>query len=117
MWDDRGARFQRARYKRATQARDLKPTDGSPWGTDRADGKQIIFRAPDGSPMAVDVTANGAAFQTSAPRQLFPLPPGAANDWDVTPDGRRFLIPVRRTQAVGDEPITVVLNWKASLRR
>lgn len=83
----------------------------------RADGKQIIFRAPDGSPMAVDVTANGAAFQTSAPRQLFPAPPGAATDWDVTPDGKRFLIPIVPTQAVGDEPITVVLNWKASLKR
>jgi Tol biopolymer transport system component len=91
--------------------------DGGQGARWRADGKQIIFRAPDGSPMAVDVTANGAAFQTSAPRQLFPLPPGAATDWDVTPDGRRFLIPVRRTQAVGDEPITVVLNWKASLKR
>jgi hypothetical protein len=91
--------------------------DGGQGARWRADGKQIIFRAPDGSPMAVDVTANGAAFQTSAPRQLFPLPPGAANDWDVTPDGKSFLIPMTRTQAVGDEPITVVLNWKASLKR
>jgi len=91
--------------------------DGGAIARWRADGKQIIFRAPDGSPMAVDVTANGAAFQTSAPRQLFPFPPGAATDWDVTPDGRRFLIPMTRTEAAGDEPITVVLNWKASLKR
>jgi hypothetical protein len=35
----------------------------------------------------------------------------------VTPDGKRFLIPIVPTQAVGDEPITVVLNWKASLKR
>ncbi len=91
--------------------------DGGQVARWRADGKQIIFRALDGSPMAVDVTANGAAFQTSTPRQLFPLPSGAATDWDVTPDGKRFLIPMTRTQAAGDEPITVVLNWKASLKR
>jgi len=91
--------------------------DGGAVARWRADGKQIIFRAPDGSPMVADVTANGTAFQTSAPRQLFPLPSGAATDWDVTPDGKRLLIPITRTQAVGDEPITVVLNWKASLKR
>jgi hypothetical protein len=29
----------------------------------RADGKELIFSAPNGSPMAVDVSANGVAFQ------------------------------------------------------
>jgi len=91
--------------------------DGGNTARWRADGKQIIFRAPNGSPMAVDLTVNGASFQAGAPRQLFPLPTGAATDWDVTPDGKRFLIPMTRTQEAGDEPITVVLNWKASLKR
>ena len=90
--------------------------DGGTLARWRADGKQIIFRAPNGSPMAVDVTANGTAFQASAPQQLFPAP-GGTGDWDVTPDGKRFLIAIEPAQSSGDAPITVVLNWKATLKR
>jgi Tol biopolymer transport system component len=90
--------------------------DGGQAARWRADGKQIIFRSPNGSPMIVEVTATASAIQAGAPRQLFPLPPGGNGDWDVTPDFKRFLFPLTPAQSAGDEPITVVLNWKASLK-
>ena len=90
--------------------------DGGTLARWRADGKQIIFRAREGSPMAVDVTTSGAAFQASAPQQLFQAPAGVG-DWDFTPDGKRFLMALRPTLSPADEPITVVLNWKATLKR
>jgi hypothetical protein len=82
----------------------------------RADGKELIFRASYASPMAVEVTANGAAFRAGVPKQLFVLPPNVG-DWDVTADGKRFLAAVPPAQRTAQTPITVVLNWEAALKR
>jgi Tol biopolymer transport system component/predicted Ser/Thr protein kinase len=90
--------------------------DGGRLAKWRADGKELIFRGPNGSPMAVDVTAAGAAFQAGVPKQLFVLPPNVG-DWDVTADGKRFLVAVPPAQQTAETPITVVLNWEAALKR
>jgi hypothetical protein len=49
-----------------------------------------------------------------APRRLFTAP--ATAGWDVTPDGKKFLLSVLPGGA-GQTPITVVLNWQADLRK
>ena len=90
--------------------------DGGGLAKWRADGKELIFRAPNGSPMAVDVTTTGAAFQAGVPKQLFALTPNVG-DWDVTADGKRFLAAVPPVQQTAQTPITVVLNWEAGLKR
>jgi hypothetical protein len=90
--------------------------DGGTLAKWRADGKELIFRAPNGSPMAVDVTATGAAFQAGVPKQLFALPPNVG-DWDVAADGKRFLAAVPPVQQTTQTPITIVLNWEAGLKR
>ncbi len=90
--------------------------DGGTLAKWRADGKELIFRAPNGSPMAVDVTTTGAAFQAGVPKQLFALPPNVG-DWDVTADGKRFIAGVPPAQQNVQTPITVVLNWEAALKR
>jgi len=88
--------------------------DGGDVGNWGADGKEIFYRAPDGTIMAVDVTTT-PVFQLGTPRALFRSEATFA-DWAVAPEGRRFLIPV----PVGNStaaPYTVVLNWQASLKR
>jgi hypothetical protein len=53
----------------------------------------------------------GASFQNGAPQVLFASgirTPDAR--FDVTKDGRRFLIPATVTEA-NSEPATVILNW------
>ncbi len=82
----------------------------------RADGKEIIFSGPTGSPMAVDVNGTGAAFQAGVPKQLFATP-AAIGTWEVTADGKRFLMGMPSGGQTTDEPITVILNWQASLRK
>jgi Tol biopolymer transport system component/predicted Ser/Thr protein kinase len=82
----------------------------------RADGKELIFRAPNGSPMAVDVTTTGAAFQAGVPKQLFALPANVG-DWDVTADGKRFIAGMPPARQNVQTPITVVLNWEAALKK
>jgi hypothetical protein len=90
--------------------------DGGTLAKWRADGKELIFRAPNGSPMAVDVAATGAAFQAGVPKQLFALPANVG-DWDVTADGKRFLAEVPPAQQIFRTPIIVVLNWEAALKK
>jgi hypothetical protein len=80
----------------------------------RGDAKELFYSSPDGTIMAVDVTA-GAVFQAGTPKPSFKLPTGA-NAWDVTADGRRFLVALPLEQRV-QAPFTVVLNWQEGLKK
>jgi hypothetical protein len=82
----------------------------------RNDGKEIFYLALDGKLMAVLVKP-GATF--GSPQPLFATrlsPQQSLADYDVTPDGQRFLInqPVTDT---GNEPITVIVNWPELLKK
>jgi eukaryotic-like serine/threonine-protein kinase len=82
----------------------------------RNDGKELIFLG-NSSVMAVDVNGSGPAFQMGAPQQLFTTP--TITSWDVTGDGKRFLLGVTPGQGQQNShtPITVVLNWQADIKR
>jgi Tol biopolymer transport system component len=94
--------------------------DGN-WPRWRADGKEIIFTSGEFSSsgrmamMAVEVKTNGAAFESGVPQRLFEGP--ANNGWDVTPDGQRFLLAASQIRQTGQIPITVVLDWRAGLKK
>ncbi len=63
--------------------------------------------------MAVDESANGAASQPGVPEQLFALQPNVG-DWDVTADGRRFLVSMLLKRLSGPilSPIRKVRIWR-----
>jgi hypothetical protein len=63
--------------------------------------------------MVVDVLS-ASAFQSGVPRPVFDLPLNLLV-WDVSPDGRRFLM-ARPVEPLNSAPITVELNWQARLR-
>jgi eukaryotic-like serine/threonine-protein kinase len=88
---------------------------GSRWN---ANGKELIYLASDGAFMGVDVIAN-PVFQSGPPRVLF-KPKGlgspAKTGWDVSPDGKKFLLPIP-TGASAAAPYTVVLNWTSLLKK
>ena len=83
----------------------------------RADGKEIIFQAPPQGTvkMAVEVKGNGPVFEAGVPQRLFTAPLDFG--WDVTGDGKRFLLAVALGQHNTSLPITVVLNWPAFLKK
>jgi Tol biopolymer transport system component len=85
----------------------------------RRDGKELFYLAPDGRLMAANVVS-GSVIGT--PHALFATRVttartfiGGRNQYDVAPDGQRFLmnIPVEPQSA----PITVLVNWRETLRR
>lgn len=64
--------------------------------------------------MAVEVNTSGV-FQAGIPKPLFKVPSGLLY-WDVTSDGKRFLMPMPAA-ANAFAPFTVILNWQAGLKK
>jgi eukaryotic-like serine/threonine-protein kinase len=87
----------------------------------RGDGRELFYVSPDGHIMVVSVKGGGS-FGVEKARPLFALRTlrqslqGNRNDYDVTPDGQRFL-----ANELAHDPakatITVVVNWTSKLER
>jgi serine/threonine protein kinase len=80
-------------------------------------GREIVYHAPGDEIMAVEVRTV-PTFQAGIPQALFKTtvqrPPG--RQFDVTPDGERFLVNLRPGDQVSD-PVTLVQNWAAGRKR
>ena len=83
----------------------------------RGDGKELFYIRADNQLMALDVSIKGNDIQFGAAHQLFgPLPNLNGYPYDVSTDGQRFLIAQPNAQAA-PEPLTLMQNWTASLRK
>jgi eukaryotic-like serine/threonine-protein kinase len=91
--------------------------DGGTTALWRGDGKELFYlSAVGGNAMVVEVSTNGV-FQAGVPKALFKVPPGVLF-WDVSPDGKRFLMAApSATAASAQAPFTVVLNWQSALKK
>ncbi len=67
--------------------------------------------------MAAEVKAKGAGLDISNAQLLFDAHSGFGPyaHYDVTPDGKRFL--VATVGEGGSAPMTLVVNWTADLKR
>jgi Tol biopolymer transport system component len=84
----------------------------------RRDGKELFFVAPDGSLMSAEVGVNGGTFKPGRVSALFRgLIGGRGYLYDVSADGQRFLAEVPVEQSTTAEPLTVVQNWTAGLKK
>jgi len=90
----------------------------------RGDGRELFFVGGDGKMMAVAVNAMAGTkptFEVETPRPLFDshlaqFAQNAVFEYDVTADGKRFLL----NTVVGGTPaplLNVVLNWDAGLKK
>jgi serine/threonine protein kinase len=84
----------------------------------RRDGKELFFADPQDNIVAVDVNTSGNAVKLGAPHALFQAV-GIQRDFgpfDVTADGKKFLINSGNLKE-GTEPVTLVQNWPAELKK
>ena len=83
----------------------------------RADGKELFYLGADGTMMAVPIDASGQ-FDAGVSQALIPtyaltiISPTYA----VTKDGKRFLLNARPQQS-SVAPLTVVVNWPATIQK
>ena len=87
------------------------------WGPD---GRELFYLTPDAA-MAVEVDT-GDTFQRGTPRRLFSMGPyyqGNSVNWDISPDGQRFLMIKQGDVGDQDQPaqLIVVQNWFEELKR
>jgi len=81
----------------------------------RRDGRELFYIAADRKLMAAAVKA-GAPFETEASRALFETRQSPTRSFDISPDGRTFLL----IDALPDPvipPMTLLENWPAALAR
>jgi len=82
------------------------------------DGKELYYMGPDRKLMAVSVNL-GSSFQMGTPTALFQTRVfryDAPNRYAVSNDGKRFLVN-SSIDEINNTPITVVLNWTATLKK
>ncbi|MGA2715641.1 MAG: protein kinase [Bryobacteraceae bacterium] len=83
----------------------------------RRDGKEIFYVEPGGRLMAAEVSVKGASLDAGTVSPLFgPIRTGGGFQYDVSADGQRFLAIVQPEQNAG-EPLTLVQNWTALLKK
>ncbi|MGD1091622.1 MAG: protein kinase [Bryobacteraceae bacterium] len=84
----------------------------------RPDGKEIFYIAPDRRLMAAEVVVKGGTLEPGTVRPLFGSPdltPGNPY-YDVSGDGQQFLLRTFPEQKSA-EPLTLVQNWVARLKK
>jgi Tol biopolymer transport system component len=111
---------------------DAKPVTGGKWTVSTAggtqprwsgDGKELFYVAPDGKLMSVGIKATATAFDQGAPQALFDLrstilPSSTSSTGYVpAPDGKRFLVVTTPGATAEAPPLTVVINWLASVKK
>jgi Tol biopolymer transport system component len=80
----------------------------------RGDGREIFYRALDGSIVSVPAEAHGSDLTLGKPERLFQL--SADGNYDVSPDGQRFLV-TTPAQQEDQPPLSLVFNWTSDLDR
>ena len=85
------------------------------WGRD---GKVLYYISRDFNLIAAEVSGNGDSFSVGPVRSLFTVNVvyGVGNFYDVTRDGKSFLV---NTEVVpkSAEPLTLVVNWTTLLKK
>jgi hypothetical protein len=82
----------------------------------RGDGQEMFYVTQDQMLMSVSVRESPQEFRVLSSHPLFRLQlPGNAGFYDVTRDGKRFLVNIR-THKEQAAPLTVVTNWSPQFR-
>jgi eukaryotic-like serine/threonine-protein kinase len=85
----------------------------------RGDGKELYFLSYDGSMNAVEVKASANSVALGTSHVLFSSTLQGQNfgPYDVTSDGKRFLVNGAGALEGGSTPLTLVTNWAEELRK
>jgi len=84
----------------------------------RGDGLELFYLAPDNRLMSAEIRPKGTRVEIGTVRPLFQSYSGQPGGgvYDPSADGKRFLF-IAENELSGSEPITLVVNWTADLRR
>ena len=84
----------------------------------RGDGREIFYLSLDDKIMSADISEQGPSVVIGQVRALFqahPVPGSPNCFFDVTRDGKKFVIATQTAE--GSRPLTLVVNWPALLKK
>ena len=92
-------------------------TSGGTFPRWRGDGKELFYLGPDNRLRAAEIIAHESNLDVGSTQLLFAVQavPPPASPFDVTADGKRFLINTMPATQSDSEPITLVVNWPTQL--
>jgi dipeptidyl aminopeptidase/acylaminoacyl peptidase len=92
-------------------------TNGGTFPRWRRDGREIIYMALDQTLMNVAVNGSGPSFRAGTPGSLFKIniQPGAGTPFDVTGDGKRFIVNAKIASRIPPS-LNIVVNWPSLLQ-
>jgi Tol biopolymer transport system component len=79
----------------------------------RADGKELVYVAPDGMLMSIPMQASERGIAAGTPVPLFR---SAAFRWDMTGDAKRFVV-LEAAEGERRNPLVILMNWQENLKR
>ncbi|HKO13085.1 MAG TPA: protein kinase [Acidobacteriaceae bacterium] len=84
----------------------------------RRDGRELFYLAPDNKIMSAEIREEGSGIAVGKVEALLQAVPALTTGWlyDVSPDGRKFVVVSQAAEASG-ERLTMVVNWPALLKR
>jgi Tol biopolymer transport system component/predicted Ser/Thr protein kinase len=84
----------------------------------RQDGKEIFYHTRDGQLLSVKVRISGDTVELGVPQPLFGgIPALNGYAWDLSANGQRILAAIPPKDQKPYEPITLVQNWSAGLKK
>ncbi|MGB2869187.1 MAG: protein kinase [Bacteroidota bacterium] len=81
----------------------------------RGDGKEIFYISPDGQMMTAQIVLSAASVDVSNVHTLFDVSLAQAGDYDVTADGKLFLLNALM-ESQNQTPLSLLTNWDAELK-
>jgi eukaryotic-like serine/threonine-protein kinase len=93
-------------------------TNGGRFPVWRRDGKELFYATSDNTIVAVEFSDDNGSPVIGEARSLFRARTPFSPHWiyDVSPDGKRFLINSLQ-QPASPEPLTLLVNWEAELKK
>ncbi|MEX2117842.1 MAG: hypothetical protein WEB37_13250, partial [Bacteroidota bacterium] len=81
----------------------------------RRDGRELFYVNDSNKTMSAEIRSTGSSVAIGVVQELFARTPIMA-EYDVFPDGKRFLIN-RLIEPSETDPVTIVVNWTEKLRK
>jgi serine/threonine protein kinase len=85
----------------------------------RGDGRELFYISTDNKIMSAEITEQGSSLLVGKVSSLFhanPVPFAGGSNYDVTGDGKKFVV-ASLASSQESEPLTVVVNWLALLKQ
>lgn len=85
----------------------------------RGDGRELFYISMDNKIMSAEITEQGSSVLVGKVSSLFqtnPVPFAGGSNYDVTADGKKFVV-ASLASSQGSEPLTLVVNWFALLKQ